>query len=404
MVNDPITLGGEHRWLELAALGCDAWNTWADNNLRQPPEQRAAIDLSECKISHADWAGYKFPGHVNFSKSTFVNPYFSGTRFFGSVSFSDATFEDACFQYTTFDEDADFSQCVFKAEKTGHTNFNEARFGGRAFFNGTHFTDFVQLHEIEFAGDVEFSAVNFDRNVTFSETTFAGYTRFINTTFHKAVDFEQTKFDGVVRFDGAEFTQPPDLRTVTFKFPPSVFDATFLFDPSQTPEAYRFLKKLADDDRDHHNALKLFAFEMRARRAHVLKWTRLQDWSELGLSYFSDITSDYGRSVVRPILFLAITFLLFAYLFALLAGQSGLPWTWTIPVWVAAFINLLPFLGQPDIGREVIKKGLCGHGNTFDQQCLAKLYAIGSIECLLAVVFLFLLVLGFRNIFFASND
>jgi hypothetical protein len=163
---------------------------------------------------------------------------------------------------------------------------------------------------------------------------------------------------------------------------------------------YRRLKKFAIDAQDHESELNLFALETKAQRGHHLKWARPPDWLQLILSHLYGLASDYGRSVLRPLVALALTFLLAAWQFALLAGKLGAPWRWTESAWVAAFVNLLPFAGQSTIGRQVMETGICPQVNGLSNpHCLARLYGIGAIEGVVAVVFLFLLVLGLRNLF-----
>src|SRR5271166_6668459 len=112
-VQDPITLSNQGRWLDLATLGCDAWNAWADNELKKPLEQRAAIDFSECEITHTDFDGFKFPGSVRFEAVKFKgNTFFSRALFFGEVRFDDSQFDHATFQYARFSARASF-RCVF---------------------------------------------------------------------------------------------------------------------------------------------------------------------------------------------------------------------------------------------------------------------------------------------------
>lgn len=401
MINDPIKLGGEARWLELAALGRDAWNIWADSEIKKPKAQRVTVELGGVEIVHTNWSGFKFPGAVHFNNATFPGgAHFGNAEFFALAWFAGSRFakaSSATFLDAKFLDRADFSGCVF----CGLAFFNNAQFGSGVSFNGACFEGFAHFYDAIFKDAVDFCRVRFDGNAGFGCTTFSSDARFLNTRFGSTAIFEEANFDGVTRFDGAEFAQPPDLRTTNVKHGPSFLDTIFGF--HSAPEAhvlYRRLKKFAIDAHDHRSEMNLFALETKARRGHHLKWTRPRDWLELFLSHLYEIASDYGRSLLRPLIALALTFLVAAWQFARLAGQSSAPWRWTEPVWVAAFVNLLPFAGQSVIGRQLMEIGICPQVNAVsDPYCLTRLYGVGAIEGMFAVAFLFLLVLGLRNLF-----
>ena len=98
---------------------------------------------------------------------------------------------------------------------------------------------------------------------------------------------------------------------------------------------------------------------------------------------------------MRPAIALLLTLAIAACTFARLAGASGNPWTWPKPIWLAAWSSLLPFMGLSATGRQVMETSVC-HA---DADCVAKLYAIGGVEGFFAIVFLFLLGFGLRNLF-----
>ena len=400
MTIDPIKLGGEARWLDLAALGRDAWNTWADSELKKPKAQRATVELGERKLAHTNWGGFKFPGSAHFNNATFLGEaHFAKTEFFSLAWFAGSTFPEsssATFQDATFLDRADFSGCKFD----GLGFFNSVQFESDVSFNGSRFKGFAHFYSAAFKGPVDFCRTFFGGNAGFGNTVFSADARFINAEFHSTATFDQATFEGATRFDGVRFEQPPDFTTSNVKYGPSFLDTVFdFYNASDAHVFYRRLKKFAIDAYDHQSELNLFALEMKARRGHRLKWSRPRDWLELLLSHLYEIASDYGRGVLRPLILLALTFLLAAWQFAHLAGQSGAPWMWTGPVWVAALVNLLPFAGQSAIGRQVMEAGICAPANAISNPCLAKLYLVGVIEGVVAVIFLFLLVLGLRNLF-----
>lgn len=396
---DPVKLGNECRWLELAALGRDAWNTWGKEELKKPLKQRSKVDLAGQEIRHTDFAEFIFPGVASFGGAKFQgHAFFSRAHFVGRAEFGEAKFvEDATFQRTKFSATASFHSCSF----LGAVGFSWAKFEEAAFFNASDIVGFAHFNKVRFADRVEFSAICFHDSAVFSETAFLSDVRFINTRFLSVADFEGVTFDQLARFEGAQFAQPPALDATDFKHPPIFLDATFRFHKSLVAHArYRRLKKFAAEAQDHQAELNLFALETKARRGYVLKWTRPRDWIELVLSLLYGVTSDYGRSVFRPTLALLSTFVLGAGSLALATGARGAPWAWSGSVWRASLLNLLPFAGQSVIGRQVMESQLCPQvAGSPDLPCLGNLYEISVAQGFLAVIFLFLLVLGTRNLF-----
>src|SRR5258708_7509669 len=129
MPKDPIQLGEQCHWLDLASFGRDAWNTWAEKELKKPLEQRKTINLENVEIKHSDFSAFKFPGRVNFSSAKFprgVN--FSSAKFHGHAYFSRAHFgEDVSFLDSEFVDDATFQRTIFE----GTVDFKSARFAER---------------------------------------------------------------------------------------------------------------------------------------------------------------------------------------------------------------------------------------------------------------------------------
>jgi Pentapeptide repeats (9 copies) len=139
MTNDPIKLGSERRWLELAELGCDAWNKWADSELKKPIEQRATVELGGREIAHTNWGGFKFPGPIHFNNATFLGEaHFAKTQFFALAWFAGSTFaksSSATFEDARFLDRAAFGNCVFD----GLGLFNNVQFQSDVSFNGARF-------------------------------------------------------------------------------------------------------------------------------------------------------------------------------------------------------------------------------------------------------------------------
>ncbi|MCC3305998.1 pentapeptide repeat-containing protein [Sneathiella sp. HT1-7] len=184
--------------LALARKGKDAWNRWAAEN------PGIKVDFSGHDFSQEDisFAGFKFPGDVDFSETiiadaNFINAEFSG----GDANFHGAKFSsgDANFTATEFSGgDANFTATEFSG---GDANFIAAEFsGGQAYFTATKFSGGnAYFSEAEFSGgNANFTATKFSGgNAYFSEAEFSGG----NAFFAKA-DFS----GGVAEFWIADFS------------------------------------------------------------------------------------------------------------------------------------------------------------------------------------------------------
>ena len=140
----------------------------------------------------------------------------------------------------------------------------------------------------------------------------------------------------------------------------------------------RFLKVIAEDNKDHQRALEYKIKEMPASR-----WHKNGTWEIVLLEFPYWLFSNYGRSTVRPIIWLIV-------FSALLAGYyAKFPWTWE--AWArpleCARKNVLPILGS---NRQVLND--CAV--EFKQAALFT-----EAHSVMSVVLLFLLGLALRNRF-----
>ena len=89
-----------------AQQGKDVWNAWADEN------PGTDVDFSKEELKQIKFAGFVFPGAVDFSSATLD----------AHVSFKDAIFlETANFTSTRFLGSGDFHGATFKGEVTFHS-------------------------------------------------------------------------------------------------------------------------------------------------------------------------------------------------------------------------------------------------------------------------------------------
>ncbi|WP_296992108.1 pentapeptide repeat-containing protein [Thalassospira sp. UBA1131] len=271
-----------------------------------------------------------FLREVSFTRSTFKRKAdFTDSSFHGKqTDFDRITFEgDALFIYTLFIGQAWFDNTTFESV----TSFTQTRFYGDVWFSDAKFSPSTNLPRLAFEPTISFSRVLFEGDAGFSEATFDGETWFDNATFEAGAAFDGAIFARSIRFtkvnffsnssfnsaqiskafdmSGAMFSQPPDFRQSHFEEAP-LLDGVYFQNRSRhehflsrkqdshVTANYRALKRLAIQGHDHGYEIEFFAEELRAKRIMVDKLFSL-DWF---LSAVFAVTSDYGRSVIRPIL------------------------------------------------------------------------------------------------------
>ena len=169
-------------------------------------------------------------------------------------------------------------------------------------------------------------------------------------------------------------------------------------DEREDSQRFRRLKELAVSNRNHTKALEFHALELQAARGHDV--TGFTAW----LHRLYALTSDYGRSVVRPAVGLAVCWGVFAALFwDLREPFIGLPETvatrvgdTTPSIWAAmsySASNMFAFIPTGGAARQqavdLLFRGFLPWDVIF----------LSGVQTLLSGVLLFLLGLGLRNMF-----
>jgi Pentapeptide repeats (9 copies) len=176
----------------------------------------------------AAWAGFFFPGSVDFAESTFrEGSDFTGTEFANQASFRNATFDDeVVLSDASFAGEADFRGATFVADAV----FNNTRFGGRALFGGATFRRRARFGSAVFAKETRFRKVTFGGNASFGRATFAGdavfevsrflgHANFGNAAFSTLAAFGWSTFEADAKFGRARFGLDADFHRVTFHGP-----------------------------------------------------------------------------------------------------------------------------------------------------------------------------------------
>ena len=308
----------------------------------------------------AVFASATFSGNAWFRSATFTgNARFESATFTGNARFESATFtRDAWFKSATFTGAARFASATFSgnawfrsATFTGYASFESATFTGDAWFKSATFTRAAGFASATFTGDAGFRGQIFTNDVFFNGAKFGpkGTADFGLATFERVVQFDGAAFEGKADFNavwgkrtfsmaGARFEGVPDFIQAHFEEAPRLDNVRVKGrkiaaedNRRDMPARWRALKRLAiqacDQDREH----AFFAGEVRSARLAgdwplpfvPPKWEGLPRWlgwinrvpfvfwrPEAWAGFFRfwagwayEIFSDFGRSLLRPLLF-----------------------------------------------------------------------------------------------------
>lgn len=388
--------------------------------------------------SPVSFAGYKFPnGSVIFSGNTFSGPVSFSEAKFGDtdVLFNDCKFGDDGLDFINVrfgQGNVHFSKSAFGK---GEVIFNSVRFGsGDVIFSDIQFGGGnVSFVHVDFGdGDVFFNKINFaNSDVRFSTSVFRGNIvsltnitagegrySFNSSTFRSRLFIGEWKEADKIKkldFQSAYFELPPvikigdigcvpDFRETTF---PGHFSAEKIAYTVRHTRLFRFfckandeedaerlcrLKKLATQNQERKRALKLNADELRARRwfnsikktdkkPMITKWWNgLLTLPRSLLDIFNSLLSDYGQSIFRPLLCLAIL---------IAAPHYGVFWWGEYGCTTGELIrHALPLLNLE--GNSL--------GGVSNDSCMPPIHLLIPYK-LSALLFTFLIGLGLRNRF-----
>ena len=363
--------------LKLFEEGGPAWNAWANEMLAERKkletsgvwiegehdkwneQTRAWHEMARADFSHhtfemnVDFTCLCFPGDAVFEGVEFSKEVcFDNTEFFGPARFSNVRISGSCkFTSARFLDMADFWGATFmcdvvfpgvqflngasfnRAEFKGGAHFPRANFKGNISFRQAKFSDMVMFLNVEFSNRTDFQDVKFMRraqfsntkfldNATFHQGIFKGPVYFEKSSFEKSAEFKAIRGKGSFSLYAVEFNCVPDFSEAHFEEAP-LFDNVNLepehFGKALAQESetsisarWRALKRLAIQGYDHERELQFFKGEVIARRRTQDKLSHARFW----VGWLYQILSDFGRSIVRPLVFLAISLLAFAGFYA----------------------------------------------------------------------------------------
>jgi uncharacterized protein YjbI with pentapeptide repeats len=377
-----------------------------------------------CAFHDSAWfANTKFLGHCSFNDVAFGgNGEFDGTKFDSGVEFDNSTFHgDASFEVARFNDDAYFDDAVFNCDVwldgsrfVKSSRFDGAIFRRRAFFKGVTFSH-ASFALANFFGSVTFQGAKFDtasfRSIK-SERSFS-----LNSTFCSTPDFREASFHEAPQLDDAEIASCFSRWTVEDDRRPVLIDWAKHAPNRDEHAKFRALRGMADQGNDHTSALRFNADEIAARRFWVDEPFG-RNASRFWLGWLYQLTSDYGRSIFRPLIGLFAVVATFAALFYAAAQSDDPKTSWTRACHESvdrAELKLQPTDKLTEAISLSIRNALIFDRSDTSRRTYGCLYGLvdngrsGAIptwvgklsllESLLSAIFLFLIGLALRNMF-----
>ena len=357
------------------------------------------IDFNRLELADVDFNGANFLRDVHFIFTKFLDDVsFAKANFRGSVTFHSGKFSGVNFDAAQFFAKAHFDELEFKQT----TTFRKTKFYGFVWFGSatdsdhkTNFHSKVFFTETHFYGDSLLSKVQFSDGCDFQKAEFCEYTYFVRCetlsvmrNLGGKLNFVDANVTGTLML--AAFRGPVNFRGTNFvNRPPELFgsdlnpksDLEFTLPAKPNPDHIN----IYEDLRQH--AERLGKLEEKKRFVHAELSCRAIDLpkppAERFVWWLYYITSDYGTSTYRPLVWLFALFLI-----------SAVPWVgyaiWFSPmsVWSALSYNILqavPFTGH-------LSSALL---NNFPELPMSLHFIAGPVA-LLNPIFWFLIGLGMR--------
>jgi Pentapeptide repeats (9 copies) len=401
-----------------------------------------------------------FGAWASFDGAAFGDSANVGRAEFGShASFRAAAFGDlAIFAGAAFGDLSTFTGASFGngASFIGAVFGDGATFDGAAFGVGAHFDNTIFRGSAKFAGTSEeqckrdlegrVDGIWMDREalkvlrkrhedswmrfgsgpnrfttISFANARFDGEAEFSGRTFEGSTDFTNTRFYSPPYFDTATDAAQIDITgaRIGFGSPGSVGWVS----AAKFVDRLRDSRKIAEEKRDHDRERDLYIEERKAElRIHLvqlfrgLKRARMGKWPLIAVALIDQLLwiavmgvfwalADYGRSFVRPAVWLGLSgyvfYRLYLWILSPMMAKADPPDIdkYRQTVRMLALGNTVPFVGPLTIDAEIKKFLFCLH----DTGCKAippegyQFWVLA--QNLLSIILIFFIGLALRNYF-----
>jgi len=236
----------------------------------------------------------KFAQYVTFERAIISDISFENTIFSGAISrFDEAAFGNVDFSTVVFKHPVVFENATFRRAR-----FDGGIFEGEADFGGARFGDpadaWESAHSDRFREPAFFVGTKFNSKVSFAKAAFCCRSTFVNSEMAALTSFVGAKFsEWPPLFFGSKLHEGTYWHGVEWPPRPQMVDTAAKF-----VDAYARLKLEMDRLKKHEDELNFFALEMQARRVRDGRWMGLPIDTYGWLS-------DYGRSYLTPLCWLA---------------------------------------------------------------------------------------------------
>lgn len=384
--------------LKLLSKGRKSWNAWVNENPRFDINF-SGVDFADfVEDDLLDFSGFIFPeGNIDFYKAKFPDC---------KICFSDVDLSRASISF----EEADFTggDLTFGAVQFGSGNvvFLGAKFGqGDLVFVGTSFEEcslifnsctfgpgHIIIKKCSF-GDSEilFENAVIDRlvtienihtpslkNISFSGSSLNGSINLSNLSLNTVVDLTNTSLSHHLSLDNIKLNLQRKSYFLIFRKSMSGSDS----------RRFRRLKELAEISKDHDSSLELHAQEHRAAR-----WHSFNTVDSILDTIYSAI-SNYGRSILRPLILLCFTWCSFGFMYFKLASFSNLEQVDLMALSGVSILSSLPFL---TVSRDARSQFISSFLN--DSQNIELFFIAIGFQGVISTLLLFLVGLALRNRF-----
>jgi hypothetical protein len=407
--------------------GSSHWNQFIETY----DERLINFELGVFKKDHLDLTGYRFP----------VPTIFYGCKFNGTVRIQNTTFESwVNFSEATFEKAVTIQNCIFE----GQPEFESARFEKTFSVNRCEFKFGAKFEDMDVHERLYISDSDFEEAVSFQSLGAYGGLVLSRNTFRKDVEFSGefdreaifigNRFQGFVDFGDAYFNAPLVLKNNVFAHRPAIDKIQLNYVPimpedrlsgglvsimryydflhrlakinkafascvaetlavAKTDESYaslRHFRLIAQEYDDRRLALDIHALEQKSRRI----WFDPPLSASFILGLIFQIFSDFGRSILRPLVALICLFLTCCGLLLLgtAAGTCSMI-NKLQSILLLSTNNTLPFLSWQKQAL-ITKSEMCLFGSLGPTVGYG---AMSIVQSALSLLLLFLIGLAIRN-------
>ena len=198
-----------------------------------------------------------FKKGVQIKDVTFhLGAWFNKARFGKKLQIENCLFKtDAWFQEATFKSRVLFQDIFFKTD----VSMGEAVFKARSFFKNIQFHGLANFKETSFSGRALFQDCWFQKEAVFNQSDFAGYAIFTQVRFKQSASFKAAHIAKGFTIEQVEFTnQVPNFRQALFTEPARIKDISIIPAPKRTRFSKRVRQVVTSLRRENKWLRKLF--------------------------------------------------------------------------------------------------------------------------------------------------